>query len=137
MDTITDAAGRTIAVAPNPDGSVSCTIAGITVTADSTDAALASLSGMLPPPAPDAPPPPSLVSPLDFMARFTSAEQVAVAGAGQSNPLIMLFLLKLSAAPRINVLDRTVHAGLSLLAQQGLLTADRMAVIADLSHPSP
>lgn len=80
---------------------------------------------------------PTTITPLDFMARLTPAEQTAIATASQSNAQVLLFLLKLAGAQDVSVTDPLTVAGIQAMVAAGLLTVDRGAQVLDLSRASP
>jgi len=86
--------------------------------------------------APPAPVPTSLTASA-FIARFTPAEQNAMATAAQTNPQILLLLIRLSAAQSINASDPTVIGGVNAMAAAGLLTQARAAQVLNYSKASP
>ena len=84
--------------------------------------------GNTPDPAP-APPVSTTLSPLQFIARFTAAEQTAIATAGQSNAQISLFLTRAAAADYIDLADPQTSGGVEALVSAGLLTQARTTAI--------
>ena len=80
---------------------------------------------------------PTTIAPLAFMARLTSAEQMAITTAGLQSPQIMLFLLKLVAPGEVDLTDPLFTAGVRAMVGGGLLTADRAAQISNLAVASP
>lgn len=81
------------------------------------------------------------MSPLDFMALFTDAEQTAITSVAMQSPQLLLWLLKLSAANPVDTTTPDVANGLSAMAQAGVLTQDRVdkvwSDIAALAPPKP
>lgn len=75
-----------------------------------------------PPPPP--PLPPSWPS-LDFMERFTDAEQLAIVTATLANPAVKLWYDKAMAAGTVRADDPRTIAGMSALVDAGLISAAR------------
>jgi hypothetical protein len=69
------------------------------------------------------------IAPLDFMERFTDAEQLAVAGATMINAQVKLWYDKMLAAKNINFDDPRTVAGMNALVASGIITAARSAAI--------
>ena len=82
-----------------------------------------------PPPAP----PPTTIAVPAFIARFTPAEQTAIAG----NPATLTFWLTLVAYPAIDTTDPRVTGGLAALVAANAFTAPRAAQIGNLAVASP
>lgn len=80
------------------------------------------------PPAPPAPPAVS-TTPLQFIDRFTEAEQLAVVTATMSVPSVKLWYDKLLAAQEVVFADPRLSAGLDGLIAAGLLAPERKAEI--------
>jgi hypothetical protein len=86
----------------------------------------------LAPPQPDPPAaPPTVITPLDFIRRFTLAEQTTLIAA---NPL---WGIMIAAAGTIFVEDPMLQADLAQAVAAGLLTSARMAQVPDLTQASP
>ena len=77
------------------------------------------------PPVPE--PAPVLLTPLQFLRRFTLAERIAVRNA--MNPIIMDFLNLIALAQDIQTTDPDTQQGIGYLAQQGLIAPERVAEI--------
>jgi len=75
------------------------------------------------------PPPPNRATPLEFIDRFTEAEQLAIVSATMAVPQVKLWYDKLLAASFVDFADPRLAAGLDALVQAGLLTAERRAEI--------
>lgn len=69
------------------------------------------------------------VTPLEFIDRFTYDEQIAIVSATMQNPAVKLWYDKLLAASFVSFDDPRLSAGLDVLVQAGLLTAERRAEI--------
>jgi hypothetical protein len=88
-------------------------------------------------PDPADPPPPVVktIPPLDWMARFTAAEQAAVFGAAQSKPQVLGWIAQTAAAAQLTLDDGTgkpdgrIKAGIDGLVAAGILTPGRAAEI--------
>jgi hypothetical protein len=74
---------------------------------------------------------------LDFIGRFTTAEQQAIQSAGQSNWQVQLWMTQLAAAGTVNVTDTRVTTGMAQLVTLGLLTQQRSDQILNLGTKSP
>lgn len=72
-------------------------------------------------------------SPLNFMERFTPTEQLTIVSAALQNPMLYLWLLKLTSAQTTVFADPRLSAGLDALVEAGLITAERSAEILPLS----
>lgn len=72
---------------------------------------------------------PTLLTPLEFMARFTPAEQTALAAAAQSNATILLFMLQMAAATTIDLTSPLTQEGVQGLGTAGLIAEGRAATI--------
>jgi hypothetical protein len=70
------------------------------------------------------PPVPSW-SPLQFIERFTDAEQLAIVTAAQSSPALRLWYDKAMAAGEIVADDPRTIAGLQVMVDAGLISAER------------
>lgn len=81
------------------------------------------------PAAPSEPAKSSMVTPYDFIHRFTDNEQHTITTAAQTNAAVMLWLFKSLAVTVIDLTDPVVKAGLDALVSAELLTADRAAEI--------
>lgn len=82
----------------------------------------------------DAPPPPETppqeptepaITPLQFIERFTQAEQLAIVTAAMSSAELRLWYDKLMAAQEVVFSDPRLPAGLDALVAAGLITAER------------
>lgn len=78
---------------------------------------------------PPAPPVIARITPLEFIDRFTYDEQIAIVTATLQNPAVKLWYDKLLAASFVSFDDPRLSAGLDVLVQAGLLTAERRAEI--------
>jgi hypothetical protein len=90
------------------------------------------ISEYVPPPAPDpltvfVPVDPATVSttPLQFIGRFTDAEQLAVATAAMQNAQVFLWFNKLTAAQQVVFADIQLANGMNALVAAGLITHAR------------
>lgn len=83
-------------------------------------------------PTPPAPPATSC-TPLQFIDRFTEAEQLAVVSATLAVPQVKLWYDKLIAATEVVFADPRVAAGLDALVAAGLLTQARSEAILPLT----
>ena len=85
-------------------------------------------------PAPVVPPAPTL-TPLEFMALLTPAEETAIATAALQNAAVLLWLVKTSGASYVSLGDPATVAGVDAMVTAGLLTAARAAQI--LANQAP
>lgn len=69
------------------------------------------------------------VSPLQFIERFTDAEQLAIVTVTQSNPSVKLWYDKLLASREVDFDDVRTQAGMTALVAAGLITSARSAII--------
>jgi hypothetical protein len=69
------------------------------------------------------------VSPLQFIERFTDAEQLAIVTVTQTNPQVKLWYDKLLASKEVNFDDARTQAGMSALVAAGLITQERSVII--------
>jgi hypothetical protein len=83
--------------------------------------------GWTPPPAP----PTTMITPLDFMRRFTTAEMQTLNAA---NPL---WGMQVAAAGSIDVTDPVLLADIAAAVAAGALTQARMTQVLDLTKASP
>lgn len=118
-------------------GPVTCSAGGVTITNGSLESVVAAFNGLAPPGYQAPAPALTSIPPLDFMARFTPAEQSAIATAAQGNAALMLFLLKMTAAAEVHPSDALTQAGVQAAVSAGLLTPARAAQVLDLSRASP
>ena len=81
-----------------------------------------------PPPTPT-PLPITQITPLEFLARFTAAEQLAIVTEGQTVPALMLWVLQAMGASYIDLTDPITIAGVNNLVTIGLITSDRVSAI--------
>ena len=72
---------------------------------------------------------PTSITPLEFIDRFTEAEQLAIVTATMTNPVVKLWYDKLLAAQSVVFADPRLSAGLDGLVDAGLITAERKAEI--------
>lgn len=72
---------------------------------------------------------PASCTSLEYLDRFTQAEQESVVTAGMTNAAVRLWYDKLIAAQEVVFADQRVSAGLDALISAGLLAADRKAVL--------
>lgn len=68
-------------------------------------------------------------SPVDFLRRFTPAERIGARAARKTDPILDDFYALLEQSPQILSDDPDVALGLGYMAQQGLLTVERMTEI--------
>jgi hypothetical protein len=80
-------------------------------------------------PADIVPEPPQTTTPLEFIERFTEAEQLAIVTAAMSVPALRLWYDKLMAAQQVVFDDPRLEAGLDALVASGLITQSRKAAI--------
>lgn len=71
---------------------------------------------------------------LQFLALFTPAEQLAVAGS--SDPRVGLFMDEATGATAIDLTDARVIAGVNFLASLNLIAASRVATILSGAAPT-
>jgi len=64
-------------------------------------------------------------TPLEFIERFTDAEQIAIVTAAQSNPALRLFYDKLMASLDVKADEPRLIAGMQAVVDAGLITAER------------
>ena len=76
------------------------------------------------------------MTPLQFMERFTEAEQLAITTAAQSTPSVRMWYDRLIAASEVVQNDPRLQAGMSAMVAAGLLTQARADAIMDWSQPS-
>lgn len=76
-------------------------------------------------PDPETPAASRVVSPLQFMARFTPSEQLQIAGTALVQPELSLWLLRLAAATQIDLVNVQTLAGVQALVAYGLIPQDR------------
>ena len=74
---------------------------------------------------PTEPVPPPSMTPLQFIDRLTDAEQLALATAAMTQPLIKLWYDKLLAADTVNLGDARLAQGVQAMVAAGLLTSAR------------
>jgi len=70
-----------------------------------------------------------ILSPLQFISRFTDAEQLALAQAAMMQAPIKLWYDKLLAAEFIDLTDVRVTSGVDAMVSAGLVTSDRAAAV--------
>ena len=75
------------------------------------------------------PSPQTLMTPLEFLARFTDAEKSAITTVALDSAGLMLWLLTAMGASQINIKDQQTIDGVNALVAAKLLTADRAKVI--------
>lgn len=76
----------------------------------------------------------SRFSSLEYLERFTEAEQLAIVGATQGNTAVKLWYDKLLAAEYVDLADPRIEQGLAALVAAGLLAEARKA---ELLQPVP
>ena len=134
MTDLTDSHGRTVSV--TGDGPFTLTVQGMTVTANTVENGLTTLTGMAPwvDPATLPPPPtPTVADTATFVARFTAAEQTAIA----SNPATLTFWLLMLGQPKVDTLSASLIAGLNTATSLGALAPGREQEILNLGVTSP
>jgi len=91
-------------------------------------------AGNMPQPAPEAAAPqaPGLL-PLQFIERFTEAEQLAIVTASMQVPAVKLWYDKLLSASEVVQTDARLIAGMAALVEAGLITSERSAQVLDWS----
>lgn len=77
------------------------------------------------PPIPEPIPPPTIVSALDFINRFTGAEKTQIAQACIINSDVFLWWSGILAQTQIDLLDPLTETDIQILVQGGLLTEER------------
>lgn len=144
--TVTDTYGRTVSYDPatNPvTYTVTSTQQGVEFTVSfsaSVSLAQVMMSINAHAPAwyvPPAPPAPTEIDSLDFIARFAQSEQQAIFTARQSNWQLDAWITQLASAGTVSVVDPRVIAGFATLVSAGLLTQARSTQILDLGVASP
>lgn len=85
--------------------------------------------GGVPLPADELPPMPQTCTPLEFIERFTDAEQLAVATATATSPALRLWFDKLMAAQEIVFTDPRLGAGLDAFVAAGTISPSRKTQI--------
>lgn len=91
-------------------------------------------AGNSPTPAPPAPSQPIVLTPLQYFALFTSAEQSAILAS--TDPHVSLYRLEAAAAGTINLSSPIVKAALDYLVTAGLITAARETAILANTPPA-
>lgn len=76
------------------------------------------------------PPPEARLTRVQFMQRFTTPERIAIRTARATDPVVEDFMQMVELAEYISNQDPNLEPGLGYLAQQGLITSDRIAEIA-------
>lgn len=69
------------------------------------------------------------LAPIDFRARFTQPELLAIYTAGNSSGAIAMWIGQLNVARYVDIDDDITGPALQALVDAGLLTADRRAAI--------
>lgn len=82
------------------------------------------------------PEPAQVISPLEFMERFTKAERTAIRTKRATNADLADFFELLSVAPRVTLNDPRVIAGMALLVTLGTITAARRTAILGNGTPA-
>ena len=72
---------------------------------------------------------PTRFSSLEFLERFTDAEQLTVVTATLASPAVKLWYDKLLAAEYVDLNDPRTEGGIDALIAAGLITADRKAAL--------
>lgn len=67
------------------------------------------------------------VSPYEFLTRFTTAERIAIRGS--TDGVVIDFMDLMNHVPEVELTAAATQQGVGYLAQLGLITADRPAVI--------
>lgn len=75
------------------------------------------------------PPTPSPKTPLQFIERFTEAEQLAIVTASMQVPAVKLWYDKLLGASEVVQTDQRLIDGMAALVAAGLITAERSAEV--------
>jgi hypothetical protein len=80
---------------------------------------------------PEQPPTPErrTCTPLEFIERFTDAEQLAIVTAAMTEPRLRLWYDKLMAASFVDLDDARLLAGVEALVVAGLITSQRRAEV--------
>ncbi|ACT50859.1 hypothetical protein [Methylovorus glucosotrophus] len=71
---------------------------------------------------------------LEYLDRFTNAEQLAVVGATMNVPEVKLWYDRMLAASYVDINDPRVEAGINALIDAGLLNSERKSA---LLEPTP
>lgn len=74
-------------------------------------------------------PPVRILTPLEFMNRFTYDEELAIETAAETSPQLRVWLRRSSAANEIDLDHHLTINGLSALVSAGLITEQRKAEI--------
>lgn len=75
------------------------------------------------------PPTNTILSKLEFQRRFTQAERIGIRAARAISPELDDFMELLNSADNVDLTDPTLVAGMNILAQAGLITNERKAII--------
>ena len=123
-----DKYGRTAQPVSDPDG---WDIGGVIVHGTDPDAALSTFNGLAPEDyVPPPPPKPTTIPTLDFIARFTPAEQEAVMNSGVWQ--IKLFVMMAASAGEIDLSSEQTAKGMAALVGAGIITQTRATEIGTL-----
>jgi hypothetical protein len=79
------------------------------------------------------PSPQVILTPLQFIDRFTEAEQLAITTAAMGNAAVNLWLMKCMGATSIDPSDPRTVAGMNALVAAGLITPQRRDEILNVS----
>jgi len=80
-------------------------------------------------PPPYVPPPPTVLKTSDFLSRFTSQEQVAVATAALADASLLVILIKAAALQLVDLLDQHTTDSLEAFVVAGAVTEERKTQI--------
>lgn len=75
------------------------------------------------------PPESASLLPIDFMRRFTMAEEIAIRTAAKTDAAIEVFLSRLFVVTSVGLTHPETTGGINYLVAKGLLTAERGAEI--------
>lgn len=82
-----------------------------------------------PTPAPQEPAPPVPPSPRAWLERLTPEKQAAISAAALANAAILLWVIKASGSPTIDVTLQETKDGVAALVAAGVFTADDQALL--------
>ena len=71
----------------------------------------------------------NIVTKLEYLRRFTTAERVAIRAAASANPVLDDYLKLMELAQEINLDDTDTVAAVQMLEQAGLIAAGRAAEV--------
>lgn len=77
----------------------------------------------------DVPEEPTRLTPIEFMDRMSVARQVEIMQAAQANPMVLLWIMKLTGASYVDVTAQDTIDGVNALQAAGLLTEVEAAAL--------